>query len=49
MTPESLEAAATCLKKYCKNHEPLWTAIGVEKLAFPEMKIEIEVKAHIKS
>jgi len=37
------------LKQYMPNHQPIWTAIGVEKLAFPEMKVEIEVSAHVPS
>ncbi|EPY53030.1 endoribonuclease L-PSP [Schizosaccharomyces cryophilus OY26] len=37
------------LKKRIPNHKPLWTAIGVTKLAIPKMKIEIEVEAYAKS
>lgn len=47
MTQDALEVTAQCLKEYTPDHAPLWTAIGVEKLAFPEMRIEIEVKAHV--
>jgi enamine deaminase RidA (YjgF/YER057c/UK114 family) len=35
------------LQKYCPNHKPCLTAVGVEKLAFENMKIEIEVSAHL--
>ncbi|PGH27626.1 hypothetical protein AJ80_00639 [Polytolypa hystricis UAMH7299] len=35
------------LKTYCPNHRPILTAVGVEKLALENMKIEIEVVAHL--
>jgi enamine deaminase RidA (YjgF/YER057c/UK114 family) len=34
------------LKKWTPDHKPIWTCIGVEKLAEDEMKVEIEVVAH---
>lgn len=37
------------LRKYCPNHQPLLTAVGVEKLAFENMRVEIEVSAHLGS
>ena len=37
------------LKKWCPDHQPLWTCIGVAKLALDAMNVEIEVKAHTKS
>lgn len=37
------------LRKYCPNHQPTMTAIGVEKLAFENMRIEIEVSAYLGS
>lgn len=33
------------LKERIPGHRPVWTAIGVKELAFPAMKIEIEVEA----
>lgn len=35
------------LKKFCPNHKPCWTALGVARLASPEMKVEIDVVAQI--
>ncbi|KIX02261.1 uncharacterized protein Z518_08200 [Rhinocladiella mackenziei CBS 650.93] len=35
------------LRQYCPNHQPLLTAVGVPALAFPAMRIEIEVEAHL--
>jgi enamine deaminase RidA (YjgF/YER057c/UK114 family) len=28
------------------NHQPIWTCVGVTKLAEEDMKVEIEVVAH---
>jgi enamine deaminase RidA (YjgF/YER057c/UK114 family) len=33
------------LKERCPNHQPLWTVIGVAKLALPPMKVEISANA----
>ncbi|TKX22419.1 hypothetical protein C1H76_5201 [Elsinoe australis] len=33
------------LKKWAPGHEPIWTAVGVNKLAFEGMEVEIEVVA----
>ncbi|RAH67296.1 YjgF-like protein [Aspergillus aculeatinus CBS 121060] len=33
------------LKKRIAGHRPVWTAISVPRLAFPEMLIEVEVEA----
>lgn len=35
------------LKKWTPDHEPIYTVVGVQALAIPEMRIEIEVKAHL--
>jgi enamine deaminase RidA (YjgF/YER057c/UK114 family) len=45
----SLEAMAAMkenLEKWFPDHRPIWTAVGVEKLAFDEMLIEIEAAAY---
>ncbi|KAG8757094.1 hypothetical protein FRC11_004811, partial [Ceratobasidium sp. 423] len=34
------------LKRRIPGHRPAWTAIGVARLAFPQMKVEIEVEAY---
>ncbi|KAJ6071166.1 hypothetical protein N7499_009180 [Penicillium canescens] len=31
------------IKKWCPNHQPLFTMVGVETLPFPEHHVEIEV------
>lgn len=33
------------LRRYCPSHQPLWTVIGVAKLALPLMKVEISANA----
>lgn len=43
---ESLKVVTEKSRKYCPNHAPVWTAIGVAKLGDPRMKIEIEVEAY---
>ncbi|CZT25000.1 related to L-PSP endoribonuclease family protein [Ramularia collo-cygni] len=35
------------LKMHCPDHEPVFTAIQVAGLAFPEMQIELEAYAHV--
>ncbi|KAF2835340.1 YjgF-like protein [Patellaria atrata CBS 101060] len=47
--PIDMEAAGYVienLRKYCPNHQPLFTGIGVQGLAF-NMRIELEVEAHL--
>ncbi|OAA35814.1 Endoribonuclease L-PSP/chorismate mutase-like protein [Metarhizium rileyi] len=34
------------LKRWMPNHRPLWTCIGVARLAEADMRVEIEVSAH---
>jgi enamine deaminase RidA (YjgF/YER057c/UK114 family) len=36
------------LKRYCPDHAPALTGFGVQQLAIPGMRVEIEVKAHVK-
>ncbi|KAH6683913.1 endoribonuclease-like protein L-psp [Halenospora varia] len=47
MNEESMAAFVAALKKYCPNHQPILTAVGVTKLGIEAMKIEVEVKAQI--
>ncbi|ESZ98085.1 hypothetical protein SBOR_1541 [Sclerotinia borealis F-4128] len=47
MNDEALKTMVRCLKKYCPDHQPIWTCIGVPNLAFDAMKVEIEVRAHV--
>ncbi|KFZ06668.1 hypothetical protein V501_07193 [Pseudogymnoascus sp. VKM F-4519 (FW-2642)] len=44
---EAMEAMVRCLKKYCPDHQPAWTALGINRLAFDDMRVEIEVEAHV--
>lgn len=46
---EAMETMVRLLKQYCPNHQPAWTALGVPRLAFDDMRVEIEVRAHVKS
>jgi enamine deaminase RidA (YjgF/YER057c/UK114 family) len=41
----TFDPLCAALKERIPNHRPIWTAIGVEKLAEPNMKIELEVEA----
>ena len=36
------------LRKYCPDHAPALTGIGVQQLAIPGMRLEIEASAHVK-
>ena len=42
----SLGKVVEASKKYCPNHSPIWTAVGVPKLGEPSMLIEVEVEAY---
>jgi enamine deaminase RidA (YjgF/YER057c/UK114 family) len=44
---EALDAMVRCLKKWCPDHQPIWTVIGVPKLGLEGMKVEIDVRAHV--
>lgn len=41
-----MEHMVASVKRTFPDHAPLWTNIGVAKLAFPDMLIEIQVTAH---
>ncbi|KAJ5861342.1 uncharacterized protein N7529_008652 [Penicillium soppii] len=41
----SFDHCVKTLKKRIPGHRPIWTSIAVPRLAFPAMKIEIEVEA----
>ena len=42
----SFDTTLALMKSHLPNHKPIWTCIGVAELAFPDMKIEIEVEAY---
>ncbi|XWX00658.1 hypothetical protein V2A60_008679 [Cordyceps javanica] len=46
---EAMDTMVRCLKRYCPNHQPAWTALGVPRLAFDDMRVEIEARAHVKN
>ncbi|APA13146.1 hypothetical protein SS1G_14046 [Sclerotinia sclerotiorum 1980 UF-70] len=43
---ETMGIMVRLLKKYCPNHQPIWTALGVPALARTDMRVEIEVRAY---
>lgn len=43
---EALTALGRNMRKWCPDHAPLWTCIGVAGLAEETMHVEIEVEAH---
>ncbi|KAL1894238.1 hypothetical protein Sste5346_006024 [Sporothrix stenoceras] len=45
-TPETFEILVKKVAEYFPDHKPIWTALGVESLAMPEMLIEIEAVAY---
>ena len=44
---EAMDAMVRNFKKWCPNHNPIWTVIGVPRLGEDDMRVEIEVVAHI--
>ncbi|KAL9629340.1 MAG: hypothetical protein Q9164_006923 [Protoblastenia rupestris] len=46
---EALDHILRNFRKYCPNHQPLYTVVGVQRLGFDDMRVEIEVKAHVGS
>ncbi|KAH8156523.1 hypothetical protein CIB48_g11727 [Xylaria polymorpha] len=43
---EALEAVVRNFRKWCPDHRPLWTCVGVARLAEDDMRVEIEVQAY---
>ena len=43
---EAIELFVENMKKYCPDHQPCWTVVGVQQLGADGMMIEIDVKAH---
>ncbi|OAQ98265.1 hypothetical protein LLEC1_03016 [Akanthomyces lecanii] len=46
LNAEAIDAMVRNLRKYMPDHQPLWTCIGVARLAEDDMRVEIEVSAH---
>lgn len=42
----ALGAMVKGLRKWCPDHKPIWTCVGVPRLGRPDMLVEIEVVAH---
>ncbi|KAI0184739.1 endoribonuclease L-PSP [Xylaria flabelliformis] len=42
---EALGAVVRNFRKWCPDHQPLWTCVGVQRLARDDMRVEIEVQA----
>lgn len=47
MDGEALGAMVRNFKKWMPGHQPIWTCVGVPKLAQDAMRVEIEVVAHV--
>jgi len=43
---KTTEAMVRNLRKWCPDHKPIWTMVGVASLALEAMKVEIDVIAH---
>ncbi|OAQ60567.1 L-PSP endoribonuclease family protein [Pochonia chlamydosporia 170] len=43
---EVLGAMVRNVEKWMPNHQPIWTCVGVNRLAEEDMRVEIEVSAH---
>ncbi|KAL4966452.1 RidA family protein [Aspergillus stella-maris] len=44
---EALDAMVRNFKKYMPDHNPIWTCVGVTRLGEDDMRVEIEVVAHV--
>ncbi|KAK1142372.1 hypothetical protein N8T08_007924 [Aspergillus melleus] len=49
LNDEALNAMVRNFKKYMPGHQPLWTCVGVTRLGYDDMRVEIEVVAHDES
>ena len=47
MSEEMLGACVGALKKWCPEHQPILTCVGVKDLALPGMRVEVEVVADL--
>lgn len=43
---EALDTLGKCMREWCPKHQPISTVVWVQRLAFEDMKVEIEVRAH---
>lgn len=47
LNDEALEAMVRGFKKWMPDHCPIWTTVGVTRLGEDDMRVEIEVVAHV--
>ncbi|KUJ14424.1 endoribonuclease-like protein L-psp [Mollisia scopiformis] len=47
VSDDVVEIMVRCVKRFCGGHQPVWTLVGVASLAWEEMKVEIDVRAHV--
>jgi enamine deaminase RidA (YjgF/YER057c/UK114 family) len=45
---EALDTTVELLREHCPAHQPVWTALGVARLARPEMQVEISARAVVR-
>lgn len=46
---EALAAMSKGFEQWMPEHKPLWTCVGVQRLGEDDMRVEIEVQAHVPS
>ncbi|OJJ43899.1 hypothetical protein ASPZODRAFT_154389 [Penicilliopsis zonata CBS 506.65] len=44
---QTIQAMVAQVKKWCPDHQPIWTMVGVSSLPFPGQNVEIEVEAFL--
>ena len=44
---KTLNIIVKCVKEFMPEHKPIWTCLGVAKLARDDMRVEIDVTAHL--
>lgn len=44
---EAIAAMVRNFRKWMPNHKPIWTCVGVPRLGEDDMRVEIEVVAHV--
>jgi enamine deaminase RidA (YjgF/YER057c/UK114 family) len=47
MNDEALKAMKAGFDKWMPDHKSIWTTIGVQRLGLDDMRVEIEVVAHV--
>ncbi|KAL5598885.1 hypothetical protein BROUX41_003794 [Berkeleyomyces rouxiae] len=47
LNKEALDAMVRNFRAYMPDHQPIWTCVGVAQLGEDDMRVEIEVVAHV--